>query len=259
MDEIASKQLLTDFNRVSGFLQELCHVPDNYPFPDLLVLASDPARAGVKYAPIVRGLAAELRELAKARNLMVHAYRHNQRLVVPHPDAVKRMAEIRKNLLKPASLGSLFKGEVVRCSPDDPVGTAAQRMLEKDYSQIPVCCGTVLSALLTTDTIARWLAKSLARIGGMTDEVPVKDVLNCTEAKEPNYQLLDPDDTVIDALYWFETCRRNRRRLDAILLTNERKPNNPIIGIITAFNIPQLYSALGLSTGVEADGQAKTS
>ena len=56
----------------------------------------------------------------------------------------------------------------------------------------------------------------------MTDDAPVKDVLTCAEQKESNYELLGPNDTVIEALGWFDKCSRSGRRLDAILMKKRR-------------------------------------
>jgi hypothetical protein len=44
-------------------------------------------------------------------------------------------------------------------------------------------------------------------------------------------------------------------RLDAILITQDGKPNGAIVGIITTFDIPKLHSALGLSSDTDSAGK----
>ena len=115
-------------------------------------------------------------------------------------------------------------------------------MLSKDYSQIPVYRGTVLAALLTTDTIARWVAGAL-KTDGIMEGAPVQDVLNQAEFAD-NYQLLDPSATVLEALGCFDACFRRGKRLDAILIAKDVKKTSSPVGIITAFDIPKLNDSL---------------
>ena len=253
MDDSISKFLCL-FDDIEDFLKTITNTLEKKrDFGDLVRDSSDSTKVLAKYAVVVREVAEELRHLAFLRNFLIHHHKHERRLALPHPNALARITSIRDRLRQPASLIDVFGGrEVVECGPEELVGKVAARMLDKNLSQIPVCCGPNISALLTTDTIARWLAESLARIGGMTEEAPVKDVLLCAEQKEDNYELLAPNDTVIDALGWFDRCLRSRRRLDAILITEGRAPKTPILDIITAFDIPTLYAQLRLPPEVKA-------
>jgi hypothetical protein len=96
---------------------------------------------------------------------------------------------------------------------------------------------------LTTDTIARWFAVCLKRDGGILDDMQVQAVLEHGEAAD-NYALLDPLDTVCDALDCILSRGKQGKRWDALLITQGRSKTAKPLGIITAFDIPRLYEAV---------------
>ena len=256
MDEHTSK-FLCIFNDIEAFLRNITGTPKGTKFGDLISDACDTTKVLPKYAVVVREVADELRHLGELRNFFVHNHKYRHPLALPHRDALARIGTIRNCLRKPACVIPLFASDVMRCTPEESVGAVARKMLGKNFSQIPVRCGPVIVALLTTDTIARWLGESLAKNDGITEEAPVKDVWRCAEQNEKNYELLAPDDTVIDALGWFDSCSRSGRRLDAILITEDHEPNKPILGIITAFDIPKLHKEMRLPPEVKTVGGSK--
>ncbi len=251
MDDCTSR-FLDIFNEIEKFLKTIVKPPDGTKFGDLLTDACNQTKVLPKYAVAVREVESELRRLSELRNFLVHKHGHNRALALPHPSVVTRIEAINNSLQKPASIVPMFAKDVVRCSLEDPIGHVVQKMFKNDYSQIPVYHKTELHSLLITDTVARWLGDSFAILDGRTQEVPVREVLGFAEHKYKTYRLLAPEATVLDALGCFERCSRRGDRLDAILITQDGKPHNPIVGIITAFDIPKLHAALWQPSGEEA-------
>ncbi len=235
MDEL-TKRFIDAYNEIDSFLRRLCKERAQATFSSLVVKAAEINKA-------VRHHAQDLREYGDLRNAITHHYRRNEPIATPHGRAVRELESIRKDLLSPPKVGGLFSKDVALCGPDDPIGAVTQQMFQTSFSQIPVYRENKLEALLTTDAIARWLAKSLARDGGVLDETPVQSVLKHAEWSD-NYKLLDPSDTVFDAIDCFADYHRRGRRLDAIIITRDKSKKHSPLGIITVFDTPKLYESL---------------
>ncbi len=132
---------------------------------------------------------------------------------------------------------------MVTAAPAQPVGEVAALMLDGDFSQVPIYSGRTFVALLTAETITRWLAAKLAGGIGLLEEAPVEDVLPHTEDPN-NYVLLARDATVYDALGKFQEFSERGASLDAILLTQSGRREERPLGILTVFDIPRLLSLI---------------
>lgn len=238
MDQ-ATKRFITIYNEIDAYLRRLCKEKPETPFFDLVREASASNAA-------VRSCSHDLREFGDLRNAITHRYHEDRPIATPHAATVEQLATIRSILLSPPKIGSLFSKPVEVCDLSDPIGTVASRMFASNYSQVPAYHRQKLIGLLTTDTIARWMAISLKQNGGILEEAPVKAVMEHAEYTD-NYTLLDPKDTVFDALECFAEFHRCGKRLDAIIITHNRSKANTAMGMMTASNIPELHEVLAKS------------
>jgi predicted transcriptional regulator len=242
MDKHADR-FLTAYNDIDKWLRKILRTNNKVSFWTLLEDASNSKNVSPQYANVVGYYKDDLKEFADLRNAIVHEHRNDEVIATPHLKAVLGLEAIRRRLLDPPRVYPLFERDVMQCVLDDPIGTVAQQMRDRKFSQVPVYSGARLLALLTTDTIARWVAWSLPKDKGIMEEAPVKDVLNQAEFTD-NYRLLDPAATVIDALDCFDDYFRRGRRLDAILIIKDEKKTNTPVGIINVSDIPKLYASL---------------
>jgi predicted transcriptional regulator len=242
MDKLADR-FLTAYNEIDKWLRKIVRTDRGTSFASLVDAASDPRKCPNQHNGVVKHYAKDLKEFGDLRNAIVHEYRDDEIIATPHAKAVKELEAIRGHLLNPPPVHPLFAGDVLQCAPGDPIGTVARQMRERKFSQIPVYSETRLFALLTTDTIARWVAWSLGKDQKIMEEAPVKEVLNQTEFTD-NFQLLPPSAPVVDALDRFDEYFDAGRRLDAILITEGAKKTNSPMGIIAVADIPKLHAAL---------------
>lgn len=192
----------------------------------------------------VRRFADDLREFADLRNAIVHERRGGVPIAEPHPETVKELERIADLLEDPPRADSFISTEVVTTMPSAPVGTAARQMLEGDFSQLPVYRGQEYVGLLTSGAVARWLANELDRHGGMLEDQPVEAVLEfresqCIEKFVPRRKV------VAEIIDLFEQTVRSGRQLDAVIVTESGDRNEKPLGILTSFDLPQLFE-LGL-------------
>jgi predicted transcriptional regulator len=242
MDKLADR-FITVYNEIDKWLRKIVKADGRVTFASLVDAVSDPKKCPHRHNSVVACYARDLKEFGDLRNAIVHHYRDDEIIATPHAKAVKELEAIRDRLLNPPHVHPLFARDVLQCCPEDPVGAVARQMRKKKFSQVPVYSETLLFALLTTDTIARWVACFLGNDQRIMEEAPVKEVLNQAEFTD-NFQLLAPDAPVVDAIDRFDHYMRAGRRLDAILITEGGKKTNTPMGIISVSDIPKLHAAL---------------
>lgn len=128
---------------------------------------------------------------------------------------------------------------------DESVGEAVRDMRQGSFSQLPVLNEGVVAAVLTSETVARWLAYEFCNDVVSLSETKISQVLPHTEDKE-HYCFLSRRATLLDALFEFDQFAARGKSLDAILVTNDGKPHQPMLGIVTLFDLPDILAELGL-------------
>ena len=211
MDDLTSR-FLDSFATIEKHLRRMLDANRSATFNELLERAVSRDRS-------VRRLRDQLKTLGELRNFLVHEYKNEQPLAVPSESTVLRIQIIRDELLSPVRLVDLFRPPVEICSPSDPIGVAAKRMLDGSFSQVPVYSGNTLMGLLTSETVARWLAAQLADGQGILEERPVQEVMRHEEGTH-SYVVMGRSATIDDALSEFDDHMHAGGVLDAIILTH---------------------------------------
>jgi predicted transcriptional regulator len=233
-----SSQFLDAFTAIEKHLRKIVKAEKHVPFSELVEKASKASRPVSRYREA-------LKEFGDLRNFIVHEYRQGDPLAVPSPSTVERLGKIRDELLSPARLLSVCRREVEICAPGDLIGSAARKMYEGSFSQLPVYRGAKLVGLLAAETVARWLANKLAHGEGILEEETVEEVLQHAEDVH-QHQLMGQDATVFDALSAFEDLIHSGKVLDAIILTFSGKKTESPVGIVTVSDLPRLNKLVTL-------------
>jgi hypothetical protein len=190
MDDLSS-QFLDAFTEIEKHLRVLSEADRHMTFNEMVEKSS-------KSDKTVRRLRSQLKDFGELRNFIVHEYRRDQATATPSTHAVERLQAIRDELLSPPRLIGLFRHVVETCSPSDPIGSAAKKMHDGSFSQLPVFDEARLVGLLTTETVARWLASRLAGGLGLLEEEAVESVMRHQEGTH-SYAVTGRDATVEDA------------------------------------------------------------
>ena len=172
-----SERFLTRFNAIQQHLRILTGLRKNESFYQLVEEAS-------KKDAAVRRYTIDLKEFADLRNAIVHERTDAHLIAEPNDRAVSEIEAIASLLLKPPTIGDHFRKAVLSLSATAPVSKAIQLMYEHAFSQIPIYQGDQCTAMLTSNTVARWLGSSLD-IGLVSlDETPIEEVLVHKEEQE---------------------------------------------------------------------------
>lgn len=235
MDDFSSRYL-DAFNAIEKWLRDQVPNGERYDFPSLIDAASD-----LHYG--VRRHASRLKDLNRFRNFVVHDFSRQRALAVPTQWAADLIKSVKTELLSPEPLISFSAQPVATCLPSDPITLAVQKMREGRFSQIPICEETRCLGLLTAETIARWLSAELPVNGGLVEERPISEVLIHQEDPE-NHAFVPRSAVVDDALAAFEGFMARGKRLDGVLITQNGRPTESLLGIVTIHDVPTLTRSL---------------
>ncbi|MCO8123960.1 hypothetical protein NHH03_19605 [Stieleria sp. TO1_6] len=233
-----SNQFLDTFAEVENWLRRHLSVSNDITFSKMVTHASGSNR-------VIRRYADDLREYAELRNAIVHDRSGGRVIAEPHLTAVRDFQQIAANLTNPPKLIPKFQLHVKTREISDSVGAAVSDMRAGAFSQIPVTRDGSVHAVLTAETVARWLASELKNEIVSLKETAIERVLLHTEESD-HYCYLSHDQTMFDAIDAFEHYASAGKSLDAILISHGGQQKNKLLGIVTLFDLPQLLNEIGL-------------
>lgn len=232
MDRTNSTRFLSAYNEIDAYLMKRTGMGHHDNFPGLL-------KKAVRVSGAVKHNFDQLLVFNKLRNAIVHESTGNRTIAEPHLKIVEEIERIRDQILKPPLSNQFLRG-VTGCSPQDLIGEVAQEMLDSSFSQTPIYDDGGFRGLLTTDTIARWITTKLNVEGGVVEQATVEEVMPYAEFTD-NVKLIGRNISLYDIIDYFEQAYIRGKRLDAIIISNSGTPNETALGIITVFDLPEIY------------------
>jgi len=225
------ERFLAAFRSIEHALRSALSVGRETPFGDVVRRSRSTNRLVDRYAD-------DLFEFADLRNAISHR-RNDTLLAEPTEEATKQLEQLRDTLLDPPRLDrTVGTRTVVTYAPSRSVRDAAMAMRTGDFSQLPIYDDGQFVALLTSETVARWVAAELERHDGILEDALVEAALGHVEDPD-NCAFLSRSATVFEALDAFDSFSTRGKSLDAILVTHDGRPTVPL-NIVTTFDIPML-------------------
>jgi CBS domain-containing protein len=232
-----SDRFLVAFARAEAALEDLLGTASGNSFRWLV-------RQAAKRDPLVRSVEDDLMELSELRNAIVHDRGGGYVVAEPHEQTVERLEKIVELIVDPPRIDEVMSRPVKACRPEEPVAEAARRMVDGEFSRLPVYAedGAFLG-LLTANAIARWVATRLAGAVDSLHEEPVSAVLEYGEAGQ-RFEVVDRRRLVTDVLAMFVDAPREGRRVEAVLVTPTGDSTERPMGIVTVQDLPRLYALI---------------
>lgn len=231
-----SSDFLANFNQIEKHLREETDSPKEADFSSILRKCEGRLLA--------KSQITELKGFASLRNLIAHEHSHTPPLAIPSDHSLNKIRGLVERLKNPVTLYSIAKRPVQCGSPTDPVGHCIRLMHDNDFSQLPIYDGKHFQGLLTADTILHWLATLFPKEGGgIVEEVSISDVMRM-QLHEPQFKFMRRDNTVMVALNEFERAQKTVGRLEAILVTENGRREDSLLGIVTVHDIPRLIESV---------------
>jgi CBS domain-containing protein len=188
---------------------------------------------------------ADLRQFAELRNVIVHERRGNRVIAEPTDETVAEFRIIAAALTNPPRLLPQFTRDVRTREAREPVGLAVADMRAASFSQIPITRDGEVRALLTSETVVRWLASQL-EIGLVSiSETPIAVVFFHTKEDDEIYAVAGKI-SLHDALSLFEEYATHGKTLDALVIAPGGRRDRAPAGILTVYDVPEVLKSLGL-------------
>ena len=230
-----SDRFLQAFNRIEKHLRREAQEDKFVSFGKLVRVAE--RRDGV-----VRRYAVDLHEFADLRNAIVHETTDGHVIAEPNDRTVQHIEAIAAALSEPPLVAPFIRN-VVTVADTSAIGEAVGLLEGRNYSQLPVTKQGKFYALLTSNTVARWLGAA----GDVVElSTPVAEVLEHAE-DDAAHVFIDRNATQFDVLEAFERPLRNGKILNALLITHSGETHEKIVGIVTASDLPTVLQALELT------------
>ncbi|MFP4016180.1 MAG: hypothetical protein ACLFUI_04030 [Halanaerobiales bacterium] len=232
-----SELFLNSFSEIEDFLERYTKTIRHDSFGNLVHKAS-------RSNSVIRKYKADLFELKDLRNAIVHERSDGHVIAEPHDGTVKLIQKIAGLLKNPPRVLPTFKGDVLTLNLWDKLKDAVNLMQDKSYTQIPILdSGSNYVSLLTTNTIVRWLGSHQEQALPENMNVKIEEVL---EHKEDNNVCLFIKATTSfpEVLDIFEEYKNTAKKLEAVIITENGRPTDYFLGIITNWDLPVIYHSL---------------
>lgn len=217
-----AEQFLSSFNRIEKWLRDELGNPRNIGFSEMV------RRLDKQRNPAITEAADDLLQMAQLRNAIVHE-QVGENFVIAEPNewAVKRMAEIEGQLLKPEKVLPRFGKRVTGFEITLSITEILRTIAEKRYSQFPLYQQGHFKGLITLRALGYWFAKESLK-GDVRLQGRTADELIMSDGKITNYRFVNSEIPVAEVKALFE----KEPMLEAILITKDGNPDGNLLGII---------------------------
>jgi CBS domain-containing protein len=185
-----------------------------------------------------------LQTFAALRNAIDHNSHHGAYPIAePIPEIVDEVRRLCKKIkAPPEALAVLPEMDVCSVRPDEPISAALDYVRQFDFSQLPVYESGRYVGILTTNTIARWLAVQIID-GKEHRNADVSEVMEFRESSDCAL-LVDRTLTAADAIYQLAYGNSEGGPVNALIVTQRRLPTDQPIRVIAVYDLPLLGATL---------------
>lgn len=226
-----SEKFLYTFNKIDKFLSDELKVGNNY-----TSFSSSVKKAAVINI-IIRRYKDDLLEFAELRNAIVHERTDPEfPIAEPHDTIVEKIEKIYNELSAPKKVLPIFKREVKVFRYTDKLTSLLKVIKDTSYSHFPVYNGKEFKGLVTENGVTNWFATAVEKGEIPVETTTLDEILKYEEATE-NYRFISRDTTIYEAEDIFKNQVHREERIDAILITENGKTNEKLLGMISTWDI----------------------
>jgi len=194
---------------------------------------------------IIKKYRDELDIVREVRNSIAH---NNEYYFLPSSSLYTLLEEILDKVIDSPKISDFIDNNLMVIKEDSSIIKTIRDMKKYDYTQIPVVDqrGKYIE-LLTTNTIIRWMGdlKSAEGANLMIEDVQIKEVLKYAEADEV-CEFISKDSKLDILIDKHESIIKAGNKIDAFLITENGEKDEVLQGIITDWEIPEIYNRLNI-------------
>lgn len=225
-----SDRFIVSYNRLDQLMKDLIGTNEHMAFFRLIDFAK-------KKNAIIRRYEADLREYGDLRNAIIH-HRTSLEFAIaePHDEVVTKMEEIESALAKPITVAQMFQTNVTIFQETDSLSYALKVIKDKKYNQFPVYKGKTFKGLITPVGITMWMARKVDSESFSRKRTMLSEIL-AHESNRDNHRFIQAEASVFEAVEIFKSSVVHGRRLEALLITEDGKSSDKLIGIVTPMSL----------------------
>lgn len=225
-----SDRFIVSYNRIDQLMKDLIGTNEHMAFFRLIDFAK-------KKNAVIRRYEADLREYGDLRNAIIH-HRTSLEFSIaePHEEVVAKMEEIEGALAKPITVAKMFRTNVTIFQETDSLSYALKVIKDKKYNQFPVFIGKTFKGLITPVGITMWMASKVDSESFSRKRTMLSEIL-AHESSRDNHRFIHANASVFEAIEIFKSSVVRGRRLEALLITEDGKASDKLIGIVTPMSL----------------------
>lgn len=226
-----SDRFLSAFNAIEDLLKKITRTNHHARFFQLIDYAK-------RNNAVVKKYQDDLKEFAELRNAIVHE-RHFPNYVIaePHDPVVEKIEFILNEISEPKTVIPTFAKDVVVYDVHQTLADVLKAINRFSFTHFPIYDQGKFLGLLSQNGIAHWLGKNVDVNIASFSEILLGNVL-AFEENGGNFQFIPKNMNVYEAKELFRHGGKNHPpKLNALLITEHGKPEEKMLGIITAWDI----------------------
>ena len=102
-----------------------------------------------------------------------------------------------------------------------------------------------IKALLTPNTITRWLGENVDDDLSSLEDTKISSVLRSTEDKN-NHEIVEKNTNLFQILDFYRKFEKEGKNLEAIIITESGRRNQKPMGILTLSDLPKVFKIISL-------------
>lgn len=183
--------------------------------------------------PTVQRYQDDLLEYSELRNAIIHERTEAHFAIAePHDQVVDQIEKIAQELTAPKLVIPTFSKDLQTVDGKDQLRNVFQLIKDTDYSQFPVYRNQQFVGLLTDKGITHWLARHFEQSQTSLFNTEVLALIR-NDNWSRNYLFIDRNMTIYEAEEIFLKQLKQQKRLDALLITENGKQTEKLLGMIT--------------------------
>jgi|GEM_PF-2928202 len=226
-----AERYLEAFDRLEARINEISGLGIEKYFTDRLAAAAQVNR-------LVRNHAVEINEFHDLCTGIICRNERHERIILAEPNSmmvegVSRMADL---ISRHFNVMDFATHPVQTVGPEEKVTEVFRKMNEIHTSKMPVYQDGRYAGFVTMESMTQWC------VDGCSPDTAVKEVL-ANATKHDMVLFLSQDRDAQDALMGFQDSMKKGSNLLAVLITEKGNVTEPVLGIITVFDIPKIFAA----------------
>lgn len=191
----------------------------------------------------VRSLEFDLKEFAQLRNAIIHERAGDEVIAEPNDLVVEAIEHAAEMITRPPTIFPLFKRQVITIAPQTTLKKSLKIMYSSGISKLPIVNDGRCVGVLSSNTVTRWLGSCVENGTFDLEQTTAEAVLKFTRKKD-RYAFRSRHTDLFSAVALFDEHEHRGQRLHALLITENGKETEKILGIMTVSDLPTAIRAI---------------